>query len=309
VQSSGMGNKAFAVTPGQVLRVSVRVRGDAASAAGLYVLINQATTMPASGAVTFSNRASVVNILANGPATSTYTQYAITAYTVPAGVVAISVSVFSWTNGPLSLWIDDPVINLASATDNAVGPRENNDGGFEASAANAFVPDPAKTYRFLVPIWRETAGLYAIQYFGSENNKVCNLNTSTLNGNPYFTTTSTLTAGRWYLAVGYVYPAGSTGMTHTDAGVWDTTTGAKLQGGANYCWPAAASSCGVRAFQFAADNGSETRFGQPMVHVVDGTEPPLGAWLAVTTADIAPDSVTRFVEFYDAAGIVKSNAG
>jgi hypothetical protein len=294
--AQGRASRAIAVTPGQVYRVRVAVKGDTATATGVYVRIHQAAALPSSGAINETNRSGFTVIQDNGAVTTSFVVKSLT-YTVPAGVNAISLGVFSWANGPLNLWFDEPVINLASGTDSAVGPRQNYEGGFAAGAANSFVPDTTKTYRFVIPIWRDSDAAFGYQYFGPEANKVCNLNTSTPNGNPYFEVqANTLTAGRWYLAVGYVYPAGSTGMTNNDAGVWDTLTGAKVFSGTNFCWLAGVTSCGIRALQHVADTGSKTLFGQPLVHVVDGNEPPLRTWLAVSTTDIAPGAATAIYE-------------
>lgn len=292
----GRASRAIAVTPGQQYRIRVAVRGDSTTASGVYVRVHQAASLPATGAINESNRSGFTTVQDNfGVTANTWVVKSLT-YTVPAGVNAISLAVFSWTNGPLNLWFDEPVINLASGTDSALGPRSNKDGGWTSSAANAIPIDPAKTYRFVVPVLFENAAVSASLFWGPENaSKVCQLNTSTLQSNPYFASTTALTAGRWYLMVGYVYPAGSTGATSADAGIYDTTTGAKVAAGTNFCWAAGVTSCAHRAYQYVADNGAVTYFGAPQVHVVDGSEPLLRTWLAAGTSDIAVNAVTDVV--------------
>jgi hypothetical protein len=132
----------------------------------------------------------------------------------------------------------------------------------------------------MVPVMRETPMTTVAQmYWGPEGNQVCTLNTTTANANPYFVSTASLEAGVWYLAVGYVYPAGSTGQTNTDAGIYRLDTGVKFTGGNNYCWAAATTGCGHRAYQYYADPGAVMYFDAPMVHVVDGNEPPIRSLL------------------------------
>lgn len=278
--SQGIVSRAVAVTPGETLRIRVRVRADAASTTGLYIRINQATSMPASGSVSASNRASSTDLAANVACTSTYTTYQNLTYVVPAGIVAISLCVFSHYNvspasaGPLILYVDDPTINRAAYGDSATGPRQSAEGGWSPSPA---VPiNPTQTYRFVLPICRKTA-LYHHAYFGPLANQVCLLNTSTLATNSYFWggDATSLTVDEWYLVVGYVYPAGSTGQTSDSAGVWRISTGQRVIAGTNVCWPAGATSVQTRAAQYYGDNGAKLQIGKPLMHVVDGSEPPL----------------------------------
>lgn len=275
--SHGIASRAIAVTPGEVLRIRVRVRGDTATSSGLYIRINQATSMPATGAVNVANRSGYTQVWANGSCTSTYTTYQNMSYTVPAGIVAISLVVFSWGGGPLTLYVDDPTVNRVAHTDSSIGPRQDVEGGFGGARVSI---DPTKTYRFVVPFRRDNS-THSDVNVGPTGNNVCNLNTSTLNTNPYFRTgsVSSLTVGRWYLAVGYVYPAGSTGMSHAGAGTFDALTGQSVGNGVNFCWPAGQSYVDLRAAQWYADNGAQVDFARPWAHVVDGTEPPLSAFL------------------------------
>lgn len=285
--SQGIVSRAVAVTPGETLRIRVRVRADAASTTGLYIRINQATSMPASGSVSASNRASSTDLVANVACTSTYTTYQNLTYVVPAGIVAISLCVFSHYNvspasaGPLTLYVDDPCINRAAYGDSATGPRQSAEGGWGQSPA---VPiNPTQTYRFVLPI-RNKSTLYHHAYFGPLANQVCLLNTSTLATNPYFWggDATSLTVDEWYLVVGYVYPAGSTGQTSDSAGVWRISTGQRVIAGTNVCWPAGATSVQTRAAQYYGDNGAKLQIGKPLMHVVDGSEPPLSDLIPVT---------------------------
>lgn len=105
---------------------------------------------------------------------------------------------------------------------------------------------------------------------------MCHLNTTDLNGNPYFANIArdALSSDRWYLFVGFVYPYGSVGNTHDGSGIYDCKTGALVAGGVSFNHSAAGAG-GHRAYQYYASPGATQLFGRPMVNVVDGTEPSL----------------------------------
>jgi hypothetical protein len=280
VNSAGIASQAIAVTPGEVLRIRVRVRGSTSTASGLYVRVYQRTSMPASGAVDYANMSSSTTLVDNAACTSTYTTYQTLTYTVPAGITAISLGVFSWANGPLTLYVDDPTINRAAYADNATGPRQSVEGGWGSSPAVSI--DPTRTYRFVLPVRRLTALQHAA-YWGPVANQVCALNTSAPVSNPYFYggNFAAQVVDEWYLLVGYVYPAGSTGQTSDSAGVWRISTGQRVLAGSNYCWPATATSVQTRAAQYYGDNGAQLQIGRPLLHLVDGSEPPLSDLIPV----------------------------
>lgn len=147
---------------------------------------------------------------------------------------------------------------------------DGQNGGGWNGAPFAVPLDPTKAYRFVLPIRR--IGGTGTSYWGVAN--VCDINTTTLNGNPYFASMANIPTDRWYLFVGYVYPYGSTGNSHDSAGIWDCKTGLKVQAGLNWNHaPAGVDS--HRAYQYYASTGAEQMFGRPCVNVVDGTEPSL----------------------------------
>ena len=161
-------------------------------------------------------------------------------------------------------------------------------GGWNTTGTgNIFTPDPTKTYMFACYV-RPVTGSAQRVYWGTQSNTVCDLNTSSLVGNPYFVGgPSGFTAGRWYLMIGWVFPAGSTGMNSNSAGVWDCVTGQLVAGGWNFCWAAGANSGSTRAFQFYSPS-SVMQFAAPQVYLCDGSEPSLQSLLsfaAVTGAN------------------------
>lgn len=149
-------------------------------------------------------------------------------------------------------------------------------GGWQSSPTAPL--DPDKTYRFIVPI-AHLGGEGARQaYWGTDN--VCDLNTTNPIGNPYFAISGNMTANRWYLFVGYIFPRNSTGKTHAGAGVWDMVTGEQRNGGLNYNFRPDGAQPPHRAYQYYAYNGSYQAFGRPLVELVDGTETPFASILS-----------------------------
>lgn len=152
------------------------------------------------------------------------------------------------------------------------GPSE---GG--TSPKNLARIDANRTYRFSLPVKR-ISGFGAIYwgpgYFGDTS--VCDLNTVGVNTNPYFNAQD-LTTGKWFLIVGYVFPAGSTGVPATAGGVFDMATGERIRDVINYCWAAGATKTRTRAFQFYNSTGAVTHFAPPAVELVNGMD---GAWQA-----------------------------
>lgn len=153
-----------------------------------------------------------------------------------------------------------------------------NPGNSGSGFGNSFAVNTSRCYRFCVPI-RRVSGT-GTAYWGIQSDSVCGLNTTTPNGNPYFSGSSSLTAGRWYLLVGYVFPYGKTGYTHDAAGIYDMLSGQQVASGSNFNWAAGVTSVGTRAYQYYASAGATQWFAPPMVHLVDGTEPTLDALLA-----------------------------
>lgn len=176
-------------------------------------------------------------------------------------------------------------------------------GGWDGNgnpASNTFPVDTTKTYMF-VCFQRTISGGNGQGYWGPPNGSpVCNLNTSTDQGNPYFAVfnKSSMVAGRWYMFIGWVYPAGSTGMSNGQTGVWDCTTGQQVGGGSSFCWNAGVTQCSTRAYQYYATSGVY-QFANPGVYVCDGSQPSLQQLLssaALSGANpITPTNATTYI--------------
>ena len=162
-------------------------------------------------------------------------------------------------------------------------PISGADGGWHN--VNTFRIDTTKTYRFMVPFIQNTitanTGSF---YWGVQGSTVCNLNTTTVNTNPYFHAIGrgVFSLNKWYLAVGFVYPAGSTGVTNTGAHIYDMSTGQIITNGANYCWNSASTSSGSRAYLYYAGAGNIQYFAGPTVELVDGKESSINELLQGT---------------------------
>lgn len=154
-----------------------------------------------------------------------------------------------------------------------------NDGRDHPSGGWENVPitlDTTKTYRFVVPMKR-LSGTAGGMYWGLRN--VADLNTTSLatggNNNPYFAIHSSPNLNEWYLFVGYIFPAGSTGNTSDGAGVYRCLTGSQTTGGTNFNFLPGTPNIQHRAYMYYASLNAEQIFGRPMINVVDGTEPSL----------------------------------
>jgi hypothetical protein len=182
---------------------------------------------------------------------------------------------------------------------------DGDSGGGWNNAPFAVPLDPTKTYRFVVPIRR--IGGTGTSYWGVAN--VCDLNTTTINGNPYFASMGNIPTDRWYLFVGYVYPFGSTGNSHDSSGIWDCKTGLKVQGGYNFNH-APAGVASHRAYQYYASASAEQVFGRPCVNVIDGTEPSLRDYFEPSAIlnDVLIPSITAAANAASAASTAASNA-
>lgn len=181
-------------------------------------------------------------------------------------------------------------------------PYVSGDGGWTDSPSgdnagkNLARIDPSRTYRFTLPVMR-VSGTGPIYWgpssgFSGEPPVVCAINTSAEEFNPYFWAADLPQANKWYLIVGYVFPAGSTGVP-TDAGaVVDVATGEKVASAASFCWKAAARTTRSRAFQYYNSTGAVTRFGKPSVELADGTE---ASWVAGPRGQDGTSSITLVV--------------
>lgn len=156
-------------------------------------------------------------------------------------------------------------------------------GGWNVSGGggNRFPVSADKTYLFACYI-KGTSGTGTAFFGASQDNTICDLNTQTQSWNPYFGVCGHTGDGSWRLHVGWVYPAGMTGLVHGRAGVYDCKTGVKLSDGSSHNWHASATSATTRAYQYYASTGATQEFCWPMVFLCDGSEPSIDDLLSMS---------------------------
>lgn len=211
------------------------------------------------------------------------------------GANLIDASWWNQTVGPTSVWVNNQVVG--GSDDFVVGTLPDGSSGLVWRATsvgsggagggwnpgpnvtNLFSVDPKKTYMFAVFIKR-TSGL-GTEYWGITPSTVCDLNSTTVQTNPYFTTFAT-SLTEWHLHIGYVYPAGSTGNNSNSAGVYRCSDGTKIASGTNFCWSSTTQSVSSRAYQFYAGTGAQQYFAWPEAFLCDGSEPSLDDMLSMS---------------------------
>lgn len=150
----------------------------------------------------------------------------------------------------------------------------NSSGGFNTAL---FSINPNKTYRFATYIKRVTAGTCR-NYFGCAG-------TLTLSGasntNPYFWSGTNLELDKWYLLVGYVHQSDYLGTTSI-GGLYETN-GLLIQRITDFKSASTNTQQNMRCYQYYTTAGNpETYFYAPRVDLIDGTEPTLESFFAVS---------------------------
>lgn len=144
------------------------------------------------------------------------------------------------------------------------------DGGWNTTS---FGIDKNKSYRFSVFVKTNTSN--GTTYLGCGRNTVTDLNTSTVNANPYFWFGDLPVQNRWYLIVGYVHPVGQTGIT-SQGGIYDCTTGAKVAGTTDFNWSSSTLNSLHRCYHYYnTDVNTRQYMWNPRVDLVDGDEPSI----------------------------------
>lgn len=143
------------------------------------------------------------------------------------------------------------------------------DGGWKTID---FAIDNSKTYRFALFV--KTNSNSGSTYLGCKGSTVTTINTATVNTNPYFWSGDLPQNNKWYLIIGYVFPAGQTGLS-TLGGIYDCDTGKKVTGVLrSFNWAANTVASYHRCYHYYDTNTSTRQwmFG-PRVDLIDGNEP------------------------------------
>lgn len=230
-----------------------------------------------------------------------------------------------WRPGATWEWPEYVGANASNAIVWAIGPKDLQQAMWQATAVaaggvnggweigslagygkNAFVVDVRNTCRFALPAYMPLGDSGNWEFGPSFGGVVCTLNTATGEADPRFWAGAVTSGmkGRMCLIVGYVFPAGSTGLTNAGAGVYDMETGALLAAGNNFCWAAAATECGQRAFFTGAGAaGDLVRFGQPSVEVFNGADIGRITYIGeaqVDTPNVAQSAITEGTQLISA---------
>ena len=267
-----------------------------------YDTSGNASATPASASVTIT--AGAMGSTANWPAVASR----------PANLAAITgaenlglnlVSAANWvigssgdqTTGGGTQWTSNPVSATGS---NTINYEHGPDGSMRAlwyaisgtaagtspeggiGSTSAIAIDNTKPYRFACWIF-VTGPTDGSIYLGIGGNQVDDVPSGTINTNPYFHSFSRnlLTTNRWYLFTGHVLPASYSGAQPGMSGVYDGTTGQKVQTGTDFRWHAGITACTLRTFQYYTGGaGRYALFTGPRFDQLDGSEPSIAALIA-----------------------------
>lgn len=146
------------------------------------------------------------------------------------------------------------------------------DGGW---SVNSQPIDNTKKYRLSVWIRRENVG-NGTTYFGCQASTVCNLGTTTVNSNPYFTNFRTTDVpeliNNWVLMVYYIHPHNYTGGRDNTSGIYQKN-GSKRVIGTDFKWNPTTTIGGHRVYLFYSTSTTEKQFlYKPRFEIVDGSE-------------------------------------
>jgi prepilin-type N-terminal cleavage/methylation domain-containing protein len=153
------------------------------------------------------------------------------------------------------------------------------DGGWNGSNFNI---DNTKMYRFSTFVRRKTIGNGSF-YLGTHGypDPVLYRSNGTANANPYFSSRAWWgNANQWYLAVGFVWPAGSgTGSAMPESGIY-SMDGTKVTSNIDFVWQPTTTSAHHRSYlYYSIDITTNQQWYQPRVDVVDGAEPSISELL------------------------------
>ena len=159
-------------------------------------------------------------------------------------------------------------------------PAGDADGGWNT---DTFPINNNRGYRFAVWFRREGGAVGSV-YLGCQAGTVYDMPGTAINTNPYFVVVplANLVVGRWYLAVGYIYPTSeSAAGQRGQSGLYDGTTGQKVHGGTDYTWAAGATTGIHRAYLYYSAAGSHLEMVWPRVEMTTGAEPSLAELLSM----------------------------
>lgn len=199
------------------------------------------------------------------------------------------------------VWVCYPglYLNNAYGWDNPLPgaePAGDGDGGWNT---DTFEVNSAKAYRFHV-YFKRYGGSRGLTYLGCAGGTVRDMGNGPVNQNPYFWNGQPPLLDRWYLAVGYVYPAHHVAAGQSNAGgVWDCVTGQKISQGTDFAWVDGITFSQHRAYLFYSVAQSQQQLAWPGVNLIDGTEPNLDSLLSMSALSarnpLSPENASTYI--------------
>jgi len=155
--------------------------------------------------------------------------------------------------------------------------ESNADGGWDGD----HVPiDKNRRYRLSVWVRRENVGNGNI-YFGTQN--VCDLGSTTINGNPYFLAFGSgfgEVINGWVLMVGYIHPLSYSGGSDSTNGIY-SVNGTRITGATDYRWGSTSTTSNLRTYLYYSTATTERQYWyRPRFDLVDGNEPSISQLLS-----------------------------
>lgn len=168
------------------------------------------------------------------------------------------------------VWFTDPFNRPAMVWKGVSDAANDGSGGWNATVTI----NPNKSYRSMVWVMKPVTGAGSV-YLGCDGGNTLNLN-NTSNNNPYFFAfgAGTLTAGRWYLLVGYIHANNDSSTTNYSA-MYDGVTGQKVLDGIDYKNGAGSTQVHRSYSYYDTTNGSVQYFWGPRFEEVNGSEPSI----------------------------------
>lgn len=144
--------------------------------------------------------------------------------------------------------------------------------------------DPSLAYRVIIPVMKFAAGTASARALAPAG-MVKGFADATPSGLPSLLVnfdTAILTPATWYLGVAYIYPATAAGPSEVEGGVYNASTGAKLEGeySLDWRWADDATVFDFSLGQYSSDQNIIA--APPVLQLVDGSEPSIREWLGDT---------------------------
>lgn len=200
-------------------------------------------------------------------------------------------------------------IGISTTPDGSSAPVWTSIAGTDGQSSGGFFTenfsvDERKLYRFSVWVRYVSSVAGGYVYLGPSQS-VATIPSGATETNPYFVIPPKngveLLPGEWTLLVGYVFPSTYSGPQLSRSGAYRASSGARITsaGGTDFKWLPGTTVGRMRTFQYYVPSGGRTDFYMPRVDVMDGSELPLDALLAMGVPSarnpITPANASTFI--------------